>query len=208
MTHLLDLAAALGTRNGRLIERRMKEAVEAGDQELAGELVLMAVFVTGFPAGLAAARSWAAARRSAPVPEPDSRPDYRARGEMGYRDVYGSQAEALRKALADTHPALPDLVTEVGYGWMMARPALSPDERECCMVSMLIPTGFQSPLYSHLRGALRLGAAPSRIEEAIEAGLGAGSTPVEPRGDDAEDVWQTWERVRRRAGATGEDEET
>ncbi|NNM34982.1 MAG: hypothetical protein HKO53_18030, partial [Gemmatimonadetes bacterium] len=110
MPALLNLAAALGTRNEVLIDRRLTEAIEDGHEEASGELALMAVFVTGFPAGLAAARSWARARKGAPSPEPTVRPDYRARGEEGYRGVYGSQADALRQALAEAHPALPDLV--------------------------------------------------------------------------------------------------
>lgn len=183
----------------------MADAVEAGLQTEAGELVLMSVFVTGFPAGLEAARSWAAARRTPPAPEPSARPDYRTRGEEGYRGVYGSQSETLRVALAQAHPALPDLVTEVGYGWMMARPGLEPAERECCMVSMLIPTGLLSPLYSHLRGAVRLGASESRVVEAIEAGLEALGPVVEPTAVNAEDVWSTWNRVRRRASRSQEE---
>lgn len=203
---LLHLAAALGARDRPLIEERMARAVEAGFQAEAGELALMAVFVTGFPAGLDASRMWAAARTTPPPDEPSRPPDRRARGEAGYRGVYGSQAESLRGALKDTHPALPDLVVEVGYGWMMARPGLPPDVRECCMVSMLIPTGALSPLYSHLRGALRLGATPEHLEEAIGAGLAAAAGRIEGGVPSAEDVWETWRRVARRSAP--DDQET
>lgn len=205
MPALLNLAAALGTRNGALIEQRLWEAIEEGHEEASGELVLMAVFVTGFPAGLSAARSWAKARKGSPPPEPMVRPEYRERGEEGFVGVYGSQANVLRQALGEAHPALPDLVTEVGYGWMMARPGMAPDERECCMVSMLIPTGLLSPLYSHLRGALRLGAPRSRVVQAVEAGLAAMASPVEPAPQYAEDVWRTWNRVLSRSDRTPEE---
>ena len=205
MRPLLDLAAALGARNDAQIRPRMKAAVESGWEAEAGELALMAVFVLGFPAGLAAARHWAGVRGQPPPPEPTVRPDYRKRGEAGFAGVYGSQSDALRTALADTHPALPDLVTEVGYGWMMARPGMTPADKECCMVSMLIPTGFLSPLYSHLRGALRLGAPPSRVDQAIQSGLDALRTPMEPAANYAEDVWRTWDQVRSRAAGVPEE---
>ncbi len=205
MDSLLQLAAALGARDRRLIEERMARAIGSGFQAEAGELALMAVFVTGFPAGLDAARMWAAARTAPPRSEPSRPADPRSRGEEGYRGVYGSQAESLRAALKQTHPALPDLVVEVGYGWMMARPGLPPDERECCMVSMLIPTGALSPLYSHLRGALRLGASPARVEEAIGAGLAIREGRIEVSVPTAEDVWETWRHVAGRSAPDGKE---
>ena len=170
---LLHLAAALGTRDLPLIRSRMEEASAAGHADAVGEVVLMAFFVTGFPAGLQAARTWAEVRPTPPTGEAGSGEDARERGRRSCAAVYGSQYENLLRGLETLHPDLPELVVEVGYGRMMARPGLSLPLRELCMVSMLIPWGAETPLYSHLRGALLVGADPVGVEEAIEAGLAA-----------------------------------
>jgi 4-carboxymuconolactone decarboxylase len=175
VTGLLELAAALGTRNADLIRTRLSEAAAAGLGAEVDEVLLMAFFVTGFPAGLDAARIWQELR---PVPpragEGEGREgDVARRGREVCRAVYGDQLDPLLEGLANLHPDLPELVIEVGYGRMMARPGLPLTTRELCMVGMLVPWRADTQLYSHLRGALRVGASHDDVEQAVEAGCRA-----------------------------------
>ena len=197
MRPLLDLAAALGTRSEGLIDLRMQEARDAGLEAEVGELLLMALFVTGFPAGLEAARRWGGMRTVPPQGEGARVADVAARGRESCSAVYGPQFDALVENLAELHPDLPELVVTTGYGAMMARPGLALPVRELCMVAMLVPWRAETPLYSHIRGALRVGVPPSDVEEAMVAGLEA-LARVAPDEGAAARVMDIWTAVRRR----------
>ncbi|MGI9625484.1 MAG: hypothetical protein ACR2QM_01495, partial [Longimicrobiales bacterium] len=149
---LLQLAASLGTRDPVLIEDGMVVARDAGLDDEVGELILMALFATGFPAGLQAAETWSELRPGTPPSEPSADVDFTARGRACCEAVYGSQFEGLLRGLAHLHPDLPELVVSLGYGRMMSRPVLPDPLRELCLVAMLVPWQAETQLYSHLRG--------------------------------------------------------
>lgn len=204
MTELLDLAAALGTRNTELIRTRLSDARAEGLAEEVDEVLLMAFFVTGFPAGLEAARIWQELRPGPPrpasgVPETE---DVARKGREVCGAVYGDQLDPLLEGLAALHPDLPELVVDVGYGRMMARPGLPLRVRELCMVGMLVPWRADTQLYSHLRGALLVGASPAEVEQAVAAGCRAvEATEGDPAAAGA--ARDGWARVQARANRDG-----
>jgi 4-carboxymuconolactone decarboxylase len=54
-----------------------------------------------------------------------------------------------------------------GYGKVLARPGLPLVMRELCIVAILAVTGASKQLYSHLRGALNVGALPADVDTAL-----------------------------------------
>lgn len=194
---LLAVAAALGTRDPRLVRASLADAASRCDPHEVDELLLMSCFVTGFPAGLAAFAAWAELR---PSGEPSSDVGDPERGEQACRAVYGSRYEALLGHLAGLHPDLPDLVVEYGYGAMMSRPGLPLPTRELCLVAMLAAWRAEAQLRAHLRGALETGASAQEVEAAVQAGCEA-ARATGPAGEEAAisalRTWQNWVRSQR-----------
>ena len=206
---LLAVAAALGTRDPRLVRASLADAASRCDPHEVDELLLMSCFVTGFPAGLAAFAAWAEERPSG-APSHDDRDiggtKHRRtvrdpkRGEQACRAVYGSRYEALLGHLAGLHPDLPELVVEYGYGAMMSRPGLPLPTRELCLVAMLAAWRADAQLRAHLRGAMETGASAQEVEAAVQAGCEA-TRATGPAGEEAAtsalQTWQNWARSQR-----------
>jgi AhpD family alkylhydroperoxidase len=81
--------------------------------------------------------------------------------------IYGAKAPGVRRHLASLHPSLERWVIGHAYGRVLGRPALSPRTRELLAVASLVALRCWKPLASHLRGALRCGAAPGEVRAAI-----------------------------------------
>ena len=169
---LLHLAAALGTRDLPLIRSRMEEASAAGHADAVGEVVLMAFFVTGFPAGLQAARTWAEVRPTPPT------------GEAGSERMPGAGAEKLRRRLRvpvrepASRPRNPASRPPRAGGGGGIRPDDGPTRALAATPRALYgehvdPMGCRNSLVLTPPGALLVGADPVGVEEAIEAGLAA-----------------------------------
>lgn len=209
---LLQLAAALGTRDLNLVREGMISAKAEHLENEVGEVILMALFVTGFPAGLQAAEAWSELRSSPPPAESEPEVDFTTRGRLSCAAVYGSQFEGLLEGLAHLHPDLPELVVSLGYGRMMSRPVLPVALRELCLIAMLVPWQAETQLYSHLRGALLVGASEGEVDDAVAAGLSAATksrqskpsrvakdgSEVAPDADPDKSVAAIWDRVRSR----------
>ena len=59
-----------------------------------------------------------------------------------------------------------------GYGKVLGRPGLTLLTRELCIVASLAVLGASKQLYSHMRGALNVGARCSDVDVALtEAGI-------------------------------------
>ncbi len=54
-----------------------------------------------------------------------------------------------------------------GYGKILGRPGLALVVRELCVVACLAVTGATKQLYSHLRGALNVGAPGEDVDAAL-----------------------------------------
>lgn len=89
------------------------------------------------------------------------------RGVELCRTVYGSQYGRLRENLGRIHPELADWMVFEGYGKVLARPVITPRERELWIVPLLMAQNVPDQLYSHLRGAKNLGVPLGRIRAVV-----------------------------------------
>jgi 4-carboxymuconolactone decarboxylase len=89
------------------------------------------------------------------------------------------------------HPDLERWMVEFGYGRVLARPGLSPRERELVTVASLAALGWERQLVSHVLGALRVGATAAAVREALA--IGARSGGARERSTAA----RTWVRASR-----------
>lgn len=191
---LVELSAALGggrtgardaalDRAAGLVE---EEALEARAVE---EALLQSYLFLGYPAALTALARWRekgpAAGEAAP---PRGAATRRERGQRLCRRVYGDNYRKLRRNVRRLHPEVDRWMVEEGYGKVLSRPGLELEARELCIVALLAAADWPRQLHSHLRGALNAGAAPARVEAALEAGLA--------RGGEGEAARARWRRVR------------
>jgi 4-carboxymuconolactone decarboxylase len=90
--------------------------------------------------------------------------------------VYGPAIARLLPAVRALHPDLEVWMVEHGYGRVLARPGLGARERELITVSALAALGWERQLVSHVLGALRVGARPAEVREALAIGARAGGS--------------------------------
>ncbi|HEU5218738.1 MAG TPA: carboxymuconolactone decarboxylase family protein [Gemmatimonadales bacterium] len=172
---LVELAAAIATGRESLIEERCRACITAGVPDVwVDELLLQSLLMVGWPRMFAAAAIW---RRIGP-PQPlvgedgtdyTRAPEWRARGELLCRTVYGANYERLRGNVRALHPALEAWMITEGYGRTLARPGLALAVRELCVVAQTAVQGAERQLHSHLKGARHAGASPAAITGALEA---------------------------------------
>ncbi len=89
------------------------------------------------------------------------------KGKTTLRQIYGEQAEKLVSRLNGLQPGLGTRITEEAYGAIMGRRGLSLADREIINVVILFIDGFELQLYSHLRGALRVGVNPRTLKSVL-----------------------------------------
>ena len=95
--------------------------------------------------------------------------EWKSQGEELCRKVYGSQYENLVHNMKQLHPELADWMILEGYGKVLSRPFLSPVVRELLIVAMTAVLRVERQFYSHVRGALNVGASPQQISSVFEA---------------------------------------
>ena len=170
---LVDVSAALASRDRPAISRALERALEVDlEGDAVEETLLQAYLFLGYPAALEGLALWrrVSGREAAPPREED--PDgWPARGEEICRRVYGGQYERLREGVRGLHPELERWMVTEGYGKVLGRPGLALRARELCIVALLAVLGAPRQLHSHLRGALNVGASEEQIEEALARAL-------------------------------------
>lgn len=87
----------------------------------------------------------------------------RSRGLRNCRAIYGSQTLPMLARMEEMHPELPRWIVEEGYGKVLGRRWLSAKDRELISLPVLAWQGVKTQLYSHVRGALRLGNRPEEV---------------------------------------------
>lgn len=192
---LVRLSEAMASRDEAAIDLELRRAAGNTPPERVDETVLQACLFLGFPTTLETAMKWAAIR-GAPAGEgetPESAGDeVLARGEDLCRRVYGSAYDSLRGNVAAAHPALDRWMVLDGYGRVLSRPGLEAWIRELCIVAMLASRDWERQLHSHLRGALRLGAEPAQVAEALSIGVSRQTAETKRR------LIELWEGIRER----------
>ena len=98
----------------------------------------------------------------------------RARGSTAHKQgqrilerIYGEQTSKLLRRLDNLHPGLGHRITQEAYGLIMNRDGLTLPERELANVVVLHAHSFDRQLYSHLRGAIRVGISKSTLQRVI-----------------------------------------
>jgi 4-carboxymuconolactone decarboxylase len=99
---------------------------------------------------------------------PGSLEEWKAQGEELCRKVYGSQYENLVHNMKQLHPDLADWMILEGYGKVLSRPFFSPVVRELLIVAMTAVLRVERQFYSHVRGALNVGASPQQISSVFQ----------------------------------------
>lgn len=167
---LVQLSAAVATRETRHIARALDEAAAGASAAEIEEALLQVYLFLGYPTALEAMRLWrerGGAGESPSVRAADDPAEWRARGERVCARVYGRQYARLRESVARLHADLEQWMLVEGYGKVLGRPGLALRVRELCIVAILVVQWAPRQLYAHLRGALNAGAAPQECEEAI-----------------------------------------
>lgn len=103
------------------------------------------------------------------------RADARRRGVENVRKISGDQATKLIARLDELLPGLAERITEDAYGRIMSRRELRLSERELVNVVVLFIQGFERQLFSHLRGALRVGVKPRTLKAVLVMAANAAS---------------------------------
>jgi len=173
------------------LDEGLDEATGAVDPKAVEEVLLQSYLFLGFPAALDGLTRW---RRRQPIPTQETAPetpaDWEERGPDILERVYGGQAHRLRANVRALHPALERWMVLEGYGKVLGRAGLTLAQRELAISAQLAVLGPSPQLYSHLRGALRVGAKP----EEIEATLAMVSSRTE-----GPEIWEVWDRVLARS---------
>lgn len=190
---LIRISAALASRDQEALVETLCEARQVADFQQIEETILQSYLFLGFPVALTGMAAW---RRQTEI-----RPgqgtvldceDWEARGHDVCRAVYAGQYDKLREHVRDLHPDLELWMVVEGYGKVLGRPGLTLLTRELCIVASLAVLGASKQLYSHMRGALNVGARSSDVDVALtEAG-----TFGDEEGRVA--VRKMWEKIKTR----------
>jgi len=152
--------------NGRVHERMFSE------------LFLHLSLLLGFPTmleGLATLRKIAGKSRTVQERVQSAQLVAR-RGKKVLRRIYGKTFDRLLINLKFLHDIVPAVIVRDVYGRIVARPGMSLQEREIVNVVVLSIQRLDQQLYSHLRGALRIGVSGKTLRSAILTGARIANT--------------------------------
>lgn len=199
---LVRLAGIIAASDERTIRRALVAAVDVVPDLWVEELILQSYLFAGFPRSLNAMREWRrASGRAAPHDDVgahfDAAPAWEAAGEDTCAFVYGHFYEKLRVNIAELHPALDAWMIVEGYGKVLSRAGLDLIRRELCVMAVCAVGRQDRQLYSHLHGALHVGATPEVVTDALDA-LRDLMAP-----NDHERAVHLWSHVRGSHGASG-----
>jgi 4-carboxymuconolactone decarboxylase len=168
------LSAAIAANDAGGVAREAAAAIQSGLPAAAVyETVLQSYLFVGFPRAIEAffaAKPVLEAHGGIPAaPDPPSPAEWTARGEALCRRVYGRHYEKLVDTMRGFSPDLAAWMIVEGYGKTLARPALSPVEREYGVLAILTVTKMWRQLRSHAIGTVSVGGTRAGARAAIEA---------------------------------------
>jgi 4-carboxymuconolactone decarboxylase len=192
---LVEVAVAVGADDREELERALRVASEVAEASQVEEVLLQSYLFVGYPRVLEALKVW---RRIWPEPVSDAPADdeetWFDRGAAVLAQVYGAQYARLLDNVRMLHPDLSRWMRVEGYGKVLGREGLDLQVRELCIVALLATQNAEPQLYSHLRGALNVGAEESDVEETLMLALSRASSERNVRAREA------WDTVRSRRG--------
>ena len=168
-------AAALALADNRLlslaIERGRQHGLNRSDFY---EVVLQSYLFLGFPRMLSAAEHLelmlpnGAKGDTVPAATDTDIARWQQRGTDLCRRVYGESFPLLKEKVQPIAPEIFDWMIFEGYGKVLSRPGLDVISRELCIVAFLMAENRPVQLYSHMRGALNVGANPDLLRMVID----------------------------------------
>ena len=168
---LIRLFVAAVTGNGEMLVEVRAQA-EPGEPDVRWREALLQVHLfAGFPRTIEA---FEVLRRAGGLgslgPEEmahEEPAERRIRGEHLFQRIYGEGAERVGLRMAEHHPELARWIKDHAYGRALVRPGLDERMRELLAVSALAVSGPDRQLASHARGAVRCGAHPDEVFDAV-----------------------------------------
>jgi 4-carboxymuconolactone decarboxylase len=130
------------------------------------EALLQTYLFAGFPSALEGITVFQALCKEndiifdAPVAAEYNISVFSERGAAFCETIYTNAYSKMRTNLATLSPDLAEWMIVEGYGKTLSRKGLTPRVRELLNVSVLAVSGWKTQLYSHLRGAMNVGAQP------------------------------------------------
>lgn len=171
---ILCYAAASGCINKM---NELESAVKVGigqnivtEQEIYEALLQIYLFA-GFPAAIESLAVYNALLKDKKIPVISEKYDvkrFRERGEILCRNIYTTVHDKMRNRLASISPELDEWMVVEGYGKTLSREGLTPKKRELITATSLIVLGWENQLYSHIRGAIAVGASGKECVELLE----------------------------------------
>lgn len=185
---LVYVSAALATRDEALVDGGLRRSLADADPDAVEEVILQSYLFLGYPAALNAFATWRAVSGRPAGSGTDPAVSWPDRGEDVCRAVYGGQYEGLRANVRALHPDMERWMVEEGYGKVLGRPGLTLVIRELCIAALLAVQDVPKQLYSHLRGALNVGASTAQVSGALSEAFPLCSAGARAR---AEEIWAT-----------------
>ncbi|MFH0883885.1 MAG: carboxymuconolactone decarboxylase family protein [bacterium] len=183
------VVAALVARRNDLVRESIETLRAQGvSREAVREMILQSYLHDGYATALEGMTFLAEVWPGDPDPVDDPNCDnykvWRDRGEKLFREVYGDVADRARSNIAEISPELAEWMVVEGYGKVLSRGILDTPTRELGTVAVLIMKRRSKQLFSHLRGALRVGVSLDELNlllDRIAAELNATDAAREAR---------------------------
>jgi 4-carboxymuconolactone decarboxylase len=93
---------------------------------------------------------------------------FRRRGRELFEEIYRQDTELVVDRISAFHPEFMDWIIEDAYGKVLSRPYLDLQTREILSVALLTVLSLPRQMTPHMRAALRAGAKPRELREAIQ----------------------------------------
>lgn len=160
---LVSFAARLSLQKRKSAYTLMRRQLDGGglEPEFFAEVLLHLSLFLGYPPLLEGLEvlSRHAKRRIETPSLTASRRSLSAKGKRLFAGIYGNQTSRVLRNLERLHPGLAAHIVGEPYGRFMSRGRIDLCEREILNVVVLFLLGYQKQLFSHLRGAMRVGVS-------------------------------------------------
>lgn len=166
------ISSLMASGDMRFLSRWFKKGIQRENLPVVffEEMMIHLSLVLGYPSMLEGMRFLALARgkKSLKRRQRDSVTDKNEKGFRILQKVYGAQSEPLLMNLQDLHPEFSHWIGNEVYGRIFSRRGLTLKERELLNVSVLLFQNYEVQLYSHLRGAIRVGTDLKSLRKIID----------------------------------------
>ncbi len=168
------LAASTVAQMTPLTTKLIRELKDAGVTRRAIYEVLLQTYLhDGYATALEATATlekiWPGGEEDKQLYESAGWDDWLDRGQDTFQLVYGVMSDRVREYIGGNSPELASWMIAEGYGKVLARGGLDMQTREIGTVSVLVMKNRSRQLYSHLRGAIRVGVPIDELDRLLEA---------------------------------------